>query len=107
MEISKNTVIGASLGTLLTIAGTIWSTAIFVNGKVELIDQAIAAGATSQVARAEHDLKHEREKRLELRSYTRKNPTDHGAQEDLDEVNDKISDLQVKVKCLRDQKKDC
>jgi len=107
VEISKNTIIGASLGTFLTMAGTIWTTAIFVNGKISLIDQALAAAIMNQVEQVQHDLKHARDFRLELRSYLRNNPGDDGAQEDLDEVEDEIADLEDERDCLRDGKDNC
>ena len=107
MTITKNTMWSMSLATMMTFVGAIWMASIFVQDKIGLIDDAIAASEANKVKWVQHDIEAEREERLELRSYLRANPEDEGAQEDLDEVEDNLEDLKEELECLREGKEYC
>ena len=107
MGLNRNTMWSMSLATMATFVGAIWMASIFVQDKIGLIDKAIAATESNAIKWVQHDIEAERDLRLDLRSYIRKNPDDIDAQQDLDEVEDNLDDLKEELKCLREEKDNC
>ncbi len=107
MHLGPKTMWSMSIATMGTFVGAIWMASLFVHGKIGLIDRALAETESLKVEQVQHDIEHERDFRLELRSYLRKNPGDEGAQEDLDEVEDDLEDLREELKCLREDMDNC
>lgn len=105
-EVNKNTVVGVSVGTLVTALVVVWTAAgigrpLFA-ADLERIESKIDSYQTSTAVQIlnirKEALKSElRAARRDLRS----NPTDTKAMEDIDDIRSEIDDLDERIKCHR------
>ena len=107
MEISKNTVVSASLATLITIVSTIWGTAIFVQGKIALIDEAVAGVAYLTQKRVEDTIRSLKAEIRDLRAELRDDPDNRYVLDDIAETEDDLDYWDKVLDCMIDGKEDC
>jgi len=106
MELSKNTVVSASLATLLTFVGSIWMASQFVQNKVGLIDANASGVAYLTQQRVQDIIRGLKRDLRELEAENRANPNEY-VQRDIDATEDDIDYYEKVLDCLRAGNTDC
>lgn len=105
-EITKNTVVGMSLGTITVIIVFVWTALgigrpLFASDLVRIEDK-IDGYQTSTAIQILNIRKSALQSDLrEARRDARRNPNDDDAVEDVDEITDDIAELDAKITCYR------
>jgi len=105
-EITKNTVVGMSIGTLLTIIVGLWAASgigrpLFA-ADLNRIEQKIDSYQSSTAVQILNIRKSALQSELrEAKRDVRRNPDDEDAAEDVDEIESDITELDTKIACHR------
>ena len=105
-EITKNTVVGMSLGTLTVVIVFVW-TALGIGrplfaSDLERIEDKIDGYQTNTSIQILNIRKEALQSDLRsAKRDSRRNPDDDDATEDVEEISDDIADLNTKIKCYR------
>lgn len=105
-EITKNTFVGMSIGTLVTVIAVLWAASdigrpLFA-ADLERIEKKIDTYQTSTTIQILSIRKAALNSELrEAKRDLRRNPSDDDAVEDIDEIESDIDDLQDRINCHR------
>jgi hypothetical protein len=106
-QITKNTMVGMSLATMLTFVGSIYMASGFIQSKIGMIE-ANASGISYNSQKRVQDIIRTLQRDLrELESELRSDPDNEYIQRDISATEDDIDYYKDILECLRDDGDDC
>lgn len=104
MMLTKNTMWGMSIASMMTFVGAIWISSGFIQGKIGMIEanaSAIAAVVLSlDISRVDRMIEGLKKERRELRRRLRETPNNDLLHEQLEELDDAISHQETIRQCV-------
>jgi hypothetical protein len=107
MAITKNTMVGMSLATMLTFVGAIYMASGFIQNKVGLIDANASGVAYLSQQRVQDIVRTLQSDLRELRYELRADPDNEYILKDIEEIQDDLEYYKEILDCLRSGKSDC